>query len=87
MLGGKIRHWILLFQEFDFEIIVKSGRLNVGPDHLSWIETDEEPTNIEYRLPDAQLFRVDMVDGYYDQIIQFLVMGTTPKDLFTSQKK
>ena len=32
---------------FDFEIIVKSSHLNVGPDLLSRIETDEEPTNIE----------------------------------------
>ena len=31
MLGGKICRQLLLFQEFDFEIIVKSGRLNVRP--------------------------------------------------------
>ena len=53
MLGGKICKWILLFQEFDFEIIVKLGHLNVSPDHLSRIETSEEPTNIEVGLPDA----------------------------------
>ena len=35
ILGGNICHWILLFQEFDFEIIVKLGHLNDGPDHLS----------------------------------------------------
>ena len=69
VLGGVICHWILLFQEFDFEIIVKSGRLNVVPDHLSRIEIGEEPTNIADRFLDAQLFRIDMVDGYYDQII------------------
>ena len=56
VLGGNIWHWLLLFQEFDFEIIVKLGRLNVGPDHLSRIEKGEEPTNIEDGLPDAQLF-------------------------------
>ena len=44
---GKICHWLLLFQEFDFEIIVKLGHLNAGPDHLSRIEIGEEPTNIE----------------------------------------
>ena len=53
MLGVKICHWLLLFQEFDFEIIVKSGYLNVGPDHLSRIEICEEPTNIEDGFPDA----------------------------------
>jgi len=44
MLGGKICRWILLFQEYDFEVIVNLGRLNVGPDHLMRIETGEEPT-------------------------------------------
>ena len=53
VLWGKTCYWILLFQEFDFEIIVKPGRLNPGPDHLSCIETGEEPTNIDDGLPDA----------------------------------
>ena len=34
-LGGNICHWMILFQEFHFEIIVKPGRFNVGLDHLS----------------------------------------------------
>jgi hypothetical protein len=37
MLGGTICIWILLFQEFDFEVLVKPGRLNAGLDHLSRI--------------------------------------------------
>ena len=35
MLGGRICRWILLFQEYDFEVVVKPGRLNAGPDHVS----------------------------------------------------
>ena len=35
MLGGRICIWILLFQEYDFEIVVKPGRMNKGPDYLS----------------------------------------------------
>ena len=35
VLGGRICRWLLLFQEYDFEIIVKPGRLNARPDHLS----------------------------------------------------
>ena len=30
VLGGRICRWLLLFQEYDFEIIVKPGRLNLG---------------------------------------------------------
>ena len=72
VLGGRICRWILLFQEFDFEILVKPGRLNVVPDHLSCIENGEEPTNIDDAMPDAQLFQVEIVDDYYAPIVQFL---------------
>ena len=53
MLGGKICKWWLLFQEYDFEIIVKLGRLNVGHDHLSRLGTGEEPISLEDNLPNA----------------------------------
>lgn len=51
VLGEKICQCLFLFQEYDFEVIVKPGRLNVGSDHLSWIEIGEEPTNLEEGLP------------------------------------
>ena len=69
VLGGKIFLWLLLFQEFDFEIIVKLGHLNTCPYHLSRIETGEELTDIEDVLPDAQLFIVEMVDHFYEKIV------------------
>jgi hypothetical protein len=53
VLGGIICIWLLLFQEFDFEVIVKPGKLNVGPDHLSRITNGEEPMNLEDKFPDA----------------------------------
>ena len=56
LLGGIICRWFLLFQEFDFEIVVKLGWLNVGLEHLSCVESGEEQTNIDDGFPDAQLF-------------------------------
>jgi hypothetical protein len=53
VLGGRICRWLLLFQEFDFEVIVKPGKLNVRPYHLSRVTNGEEPTNLEDTLPDA----------------------------------
>ena len=87
LIGGEICHWLLLFQKFDFEIIVNPSGLNAGPYHLTRIETSEEPTNIEDGFPDAQLFRVEMVDDYYEQIVQFLATRTPLEELTTSQKK
>jgi hypothetical protein len=67
--GGRICRWLFLFQEFDFEVIVKPGKLNAGPDHLSRVTNGEEPTNLEDNSPDAQLFSVQIVDDYFIEII------------------
>jgi hypothetical protein len=56
VLGGRICRWILLFQEFNFEVVVKLGILNAGPYHLSRITNGEEPNNLEDNFLDAQLF-------------------------------
>jgi hypothetical protein len=40
VLGGRICRWLLLFQEFDFEIIFKPGKLNAGPNHLSGVTNE-----------------------------------------------
>jgi hypothetical protein len=64
MLGGRICRWLLLFQEYDFEIVVKPGRMNKGPDHLSRLEHGEEPTSLEDTLPDAQLLAIRKVDDH-----------------------
>ena len=66
VLGGNICWWLLLFQDFYFKIIVKMGLLNTGPNNLLRIETGEEPSNIEDRLPDAELFKVGMFDDHYE---------------------
>jgi hypothetical protein len=54
----RICRCLLLFQEFDFEVVVKLGKLNAGLDHLSRLTNGEEPTNLEDNFPDVQLFSV-----------------------------
>ena len=65
---GRICRWLLLFQEFEFKVVVQSGKLNVGPDHLSQIDTGEEPIGVEYDLLDAQLFRIEAVPVELEEI-------------------
>jgi hypothetical protein len=77
----------LLFQEFDFEVIVKPGKLNAGPDHLSRVTNGEEPTNLEDNFPDAQLFSVQVADEYFVDIIEYLSTGIAPQEFNTMQKK
>ena len=83
VLGGRICRWLILFQEYDFEITVKPGRLNLGPEHLSRLEPDEEPTSLDEGLPDAQLFAIQMVDDYFQDISQYLSTGFPPAEMTT----
>ena len=72
VLGGRICRWLLLFQEFNYEVIVKPGKLNGGHDNLSRVTNGEEPTNLEDNFLDAQLFLVHVVDEYFSDIIEQL---------------
>ena len=87
VLVGEIFQWILLFQEFTFEIIVKPGWLNLGSDHLSIIESGEEPTSLEDNLSNAQLFAITMFDDQYKYIIHFMSTGFAQIEFTTTQKK
>jgi hypothetical protein len=84
LLGGRICRWLLLFQEFEFKVIVKPGKLNAGPDHLSRVTNGEEPMNLEYNFLDAQLFSVHIADDYFTEIIQCLSTGTAPQEYTTA---
>jgi hypothetical protein len=50
MLEGRICRWLLLFQEFFFEVIIKTGRCKVGPDHLSRLESEESDEAVDDQL-------------------------------------
>jgi len=86
VLGGKIYQWLMLFKEYDFEVIVKPGRLNARHEHLSRIGRGVEPTNLEEGFPDAQLFAMRIAHNYFIDIIHFLTTGMAPEG-YTSQKK
>jgi hypothetical protein len=55
-----------------FEVIVKTGKLNARPDHLSRVTNGEEPTNLEDNFLDAKLFSVQIANEYFVDIIQYL---------------
>ena len=43
LAGDGICRWLLLFQEYEFEIIVNIGRMNAWNDHLMRLEARENP--------------------------------------------
>jgi hypothetical protein len=87
MLGGRICKWLLLCQEYDFEIIVKPGKLNAGVDHLSRITNGEEPKNFKENFLDSNLFSVQIANDYFADIVGFFSMGMAPKEFTVVQKK
>jgi hypothetical protein len=87
VLGERICIWLILFQEYDFEIMVKPGRLNKGPDHLSRLEHGEEPTCLDGTLPNAQLLAIRKVDYHFVKIVKFMSIGMEPREYTIIQKK
>jgi hypothetical protein len=87
VLGGEICIWLMLFQEYDFEIVVNLGRMNKGPDHLSRLEHGEETASLEDTLPYAQFLAIRKVDDHFADIVQFLSTGLAPSEYTITQKK
>lgn len=80
MLGGSFCHWLLLFQEYDFEFIVKPSKLNASPNHLSRLEFGEEGGNLDDSLLDAQVFSIRLVYDYFWDVIQFFNTRVAPAE-------
>ena len=72
------------FQKIDLEFIVKPGQLNSGLDHLSRIESGDEPGNLDDSLPDVKLFVITMFDDHYRDIVQLFSMVYAPTEFTTA---
>jgi hypothetical protein len=68
-------------------VIIKSEKLNAGPDHLSIITNGKEPTNLEDNFPNTQLFSIQFVDEYFANIIQYFSTWNVPQEFNIVQKK
>jgi hypothetical protein len=64
VLGGRIRIWLPLFQEYDFDIVVKLRRMNKGPNHLYRLEHGEESTSLEDTILDAHFLAIRKVNDH-----------------------
>jgi transposase InsO family protein len=67
--------------------MVKIGRMNKDPDHLSRLEHGEEPTSLEDTLSDARFLAIRNIDDHFVEIVQFLSIGMTPIAYTITQKK
>jgi hypothetical protein len=75
---------LLLFQQFDFEVVLKPGKSNFGLDRLSRIETWEVGGSLDDQLSDVNLFKIEVVPNYLEDITIFLTTGAVPKEYLTT---
>jgi hypothetical protein len=86
VLEGRICWWLLLFQEFSFEVIIKPRRCNMGPDNLSILELGEIGGAVNDQLTDVDLLWVEAIPEYLEDIAIFLSIGVCPKTYSVTQK-
>lgn len=67
-----------------FKVVVKLGKLNVGPDHLLRLEIGENDGAIDDRLPNVDLFKIEAIPDHLEDITTFLTMGRFPKGYTTT---
>jgi hypothetical protein len=75
VLGGRICRWLLLSQEFKFEVVVKPCKHNVGPNHISRIYSMEVGGNLDDELPDVQLFSIEVMPNQLVHIATYFTIG------------
>jgi hypothetical protein len=68
-------------------VIVKPGKLNAIPDHMSRITNGEEPTNLKDNFIDTHLFSIQVTNEYFVDVIQYLRTRIVPQEFNTAQKK
>ncbi|XP_073120723.1 uncharacterized protein [Henckelia pumila] len=85
----RLIRWILLLQEFDFEIRDKKGSENLVADHLSRLELEGKVEHelIKEQFPDEHLFEVNSKLPWFADFANFLSCGVMPPDLNHHQRK
>ena len=96
-LSGQIARWILLLQEFNYEVVVKAGKANANADYLSRQRGTEAVEDIQARFPDefsdepdrkdAPVFHISSEEkSEYSEIVSYLVNRTYPTGLSKEEK-
>ena len=86
-LSGQIARWVLLLQEFDFNVDVRPGKKHANADFLSRLSKDINPTSIDDSLPDAHLFNIDIIPAKYADVLYYLKNNTFPLEYTDKQKQ
>jgi len=68
-LSGRIARWVLLLQEFSFQVQVKPGKQHVNADYLSRLQGVGPSEKIADTFPDENLFHIEGDESLYFDIV------------------
>ena len=89
----RLIRWVLLLQEFDFEVIDRKGTENQVVDHLSCLEDEAmrelgDKTKIDDTLPDDHVLAASQVlIPWFAGFANYLASNIIPPDLSFHQRK
>ena len=72
---GRIVRWFLILLEFDFTLVVKQGKTHLRANHLRKMVHVKKPNRIDKDLPNAYLFKQEMVPKWLENIVSLLTIG------------
>ena len=75
---GRIARWILLLQEFDFEIIDRPGKKHINADALTRAYDDVGSKSEDDDFPDACIFAITSIPIEYEEIWNYLAKYEFP---------
>ncbi|XP_024979008.1 uncharacterized protein LOC112516221 [Cynara cardunculus var. scolymus] len=74
----RLIRWMLLLQEFNLEILDKSGSENLVADHLSHLLNGEDPSTLKDEFLNEHLLTVQETTPWYADLVNYLVTNTLP---------
>ena len=79
---SRLIHWVLLFQELDFELKDRKGSENVVADHLSRLpKPDDDSPSIQVEMVEETLMTALLVGKapWFAYIVNYLACGELPE--------
>ncbi|CAM6094053.1 unnamed protein product [Calypogeia fissa] len=81
-LTGRIARWVLLLEEFNYEVGVWSGRSHSNANFFSRIGGDTDTSDVDDTFPDEDVFNIRMgLPTWYPEIIKNLNSARLPQEM------
>jgi hypothetical protein len=84
--NARVTRWLLLLQEFNITIIVRTGRDNLVPDFSSRLVHTGDNAPIYDNVLDENLFAISIYIPWYAYVAKYLVTRKLPQNVSSREK-